>query len=294
MEKDLKLGVLYLAFGRAYLAMALNSLKTFRNNNSSIPVCIITNVTDKYPEFEWWNPKIDKWKYIELDITKNRNIKTALYDYTPFEKTIYLDTDTEVVRDITEADYFLDYFDICIKPTTPRDPETKGRHIVLDGKVKVSELPHWNSGIIFFRKNKHVEDFFKIWSQKFNEYFEAEGDQTSLVDAIFFSKCKLLSLDFRWNATLRQLKKDYGGMIKILHYCSLFDTRLEKDLHEIDDELTRQGIPEKGLNMSDHIVRQKEKRAVKEALRLSREDGRKPERTVLQRIKGKINKLVKK
>lgn len=254
------IGALYLAFGRAYLSMALHSVRSLRRTNPAMPACIITNVRDRAPDVAWWRPGEDHWTFLDMDTRDNRRIKTALAQYTPFDKTIYLDCDTEVLRDLSELTWFLDYFDLCLRL---REGGLRGGHTVLNGKAVIGDLPRWNSGVMCFRQGERIRTFFEHWSRSYARLGEP-ADQISLVEAIFVSECRVLSLDNRWNSGLGNVMRDAKGTIRILHYTSDHSRRLRRDLLEVDRELQRQGFPEQGVSLQDHVARGRNWRMRKE------------------------------
>jgi len=231
-------GCFYVAFGRPYLIQALNSMRSLRKHSPGIPVCILTNSKPTPPAaFKEWDPSIDVWLYVEAEDEQNRNYKTDLFRYTPFSKTLFLDCDTEILNDITPAFGFLDYWDMALhlKDEGYAPQKEKGRQIVLNGSAAIFELPHWNSGVILFRRQPCVSEFFKLW----NQYYRAgttKYDQVSLVEALFRCSCRVLSLDARWNGG-----RDWGSHRTdqkryILHYMRDIPDELGKTLITLDVE----------------------------------------------------------
>jgi hypothetical protein len=102
-----------------------------------------------------------------------------------------------------------------------------------------------------------VEKFFAIWSRRFKELVDAEGDQAALVDAVFLSDCRLLSLDRRWNGgwgATGSRDRIRPSTPSIVHYTSVYTPELTRDLLQLDDELERQGFPAAGNDLSAVIA----------------------------------------
>ena len=120
-----KQGVVYIAFGHLYLAMALFSIRTLRRKNSELPMMIITNLDVDFGKLEFWSDARDIVKVIDIDAKHNREIKTDLYQYVPFDRIAYIDADTYILNDLSNAWKFLDYFDIALKlnPTKQKRSE---------------------------------------------------------------------------------------------------------------------------------------------------------------------------
>lgn len=229
-------GCLYVAFGRPYLIQALNSIRTLRSMSPTIPVCVLTNTLPTAPPtFSEWDHTNDHWAYLERSDRDNRSVKTDLLRYTPFSRTLYLDCDTEVVSDIAPMFRFLEHWDIAVrlKEEGYAPAKEKGRQIVLDGAAAVHELPHWNSGVILFASNPRVEEFFELW-QHYYQIGTTSYDQVSLVEAVFRSSARILSLDARWNAGIRWGIERPDQQRFIVHYMHTIDDRLADTLISLD------------------------------------------------------------
>jgi hypothetical protein len=71
-KEMLTFGVVYLALGAPYLAMAINSLLSLRITNPGIPVCVITNVVRHPPKKSWWSFEIgDQWVFKDIATKKS-------------------------------------------------------------------------------------------------------------------------------------------------------------------------------------------------------------------------------
>jgi lipopolysaccharide biosynthesis glycosyltransferase len=194
------LGVIYLALGRPYLAMALLSAKSMVDHNPEIPFTIVTNVSKEPPKADFFRKNFDDWIHVDVDASVNRNLKTNILKYSKYDKTVFLDCDTIVMGDLSVASFMLDYFDVCVRLNRyPQKRKGKGDVNVLGG-LRVRDLPHWNSGVMLIRRSDPAKAFFESWSLKFSELGN-KYDQVALVPAIFETGARILSLEDRWNAT---------------------------------------------------------------------------------------------
>jgi hypothetical protein len=243
------IGCIYVAFGRPYLIQALHSVRTLRRHSPTVPVCILTNtLSAPPPAFSDWDATRDVWVHLQDANDRNRLIKTDLARHSPFARTLYLDCDTEVLHDITPMFGFLDHWDIALRlKEEGYSPEkVKGRQRVLDGRFAVHELPHWNSGVVLFASNPRVEEFFSLW----RHHLEASGspfDQAALVDALFRSSVRLLSLDARWNGGAGWAAERPGQKQYVLHYMHGIDERTGASLVALDGEVF---VNERGESIS--------------------------------------------
>lgn len=194
------LGVIYLALGRPYLAMALLSAKSVVDSNPNIPFTIVTNVKDEPPQADFFRSDYDSWIFVDADVADNRHLKTKILSYSKYEKTIFLDCDTVVMGDLSMASTILDYFDICLRLNRyPQKRKGKGDVCVL-GNHRVSDFPHWNSGVMLIKNSASAIQFFENWNVNYYELGN-KYDQVALVPTIFETGARVLSLEDRWNAT---------------------------------------------------------------------------------------------
>lgn len=236
---DLKsCGVLYFAFGYDYLIMALHSAETVKNSNPELKITIVTNIVVKELEDRLISElKIcDKLISVDKGDELNRFEKTRAYDYSEYERTLYLDCDTEVCGDITPLFLTLDYFDIALKMNLQFSIRNKVKRIarkeyanqILDNGMGATTMSVWNGGMFVFNKTSSVESFFKTWN---NLYIKQGGglDQPTLQYALYTTKnLRMIGVNFFWNTfwTDYQLIKRYKhkkrhfdeNNIKILHY----------------------------------------------------------------------------
>ena len=154
-----KYGVVYLAMGPAYAVLAGLSIKTLKKF-SDIPVTVIV---DDSVKFHSESLGADTIKCISNLVSENRTIKSRIYEMSPYENTLFIDCDTIINGDVAGCFHYLEYFDIAIKQRTKAFSRLgKGSLTLFNGKHIVSELPHWNSGVIVFKRNKKTKKCFKI------------------------------------------------------------------------------------------------------------------------------------
>jgi hypothetical protein len=189
-------GVVYVAYGAPYLAMAITSLLSLRVTNPNVPVCVVTNVVPDAPQRDWWRPS-DQWVFLGEETETNRNAKTGIYHLSPFDLTLFLDCDTMVLGDLSPISGYLEYFDVLLSAVYNPDPNPKRK--ILGGKYRYTVDGHFNGGVFAFRRGIEVEQFFTLW----NDRFHALGyrlDQPALVEAYFLSKAHMFPLPPKWNS----------------------------------------------------------------------------------------------
>jgi hypothetical protein len=193
-----QIGVLYVALGAPYLAMALISIASLRVFNPTIPVCIVTNVSKNPPRLALWNTELEsKWIFVDETTLRNRHVKLDMYSLSPFSKTLYLDCDTLVLSDISQMSFFLDHFEMALVPFEIK-PELDAKKILFDNTVQLRDIPYFNSGVIGFRQGIKVKSFFDCWKSRY-EFHGFKRDQPSLIEALYTSDVRLVPLARKWN-----------------------------------------------------------------------------------------------
>jgi hypothetical protein len=222
-----ELGVIYVAMGAPYLAMALTSIASLRVFNPATPVCVVTNVSKGPPRLPWINTAQDlKWINVDEVTLRNRFVKLDMYGYSPFRKTLYLDCDTLVLSDISKMAFFLDYFDLALTPVD-HGPEIDAKRMLFDGTVRLGDISHFNGGVIGFKKNQRVEQFFDYWRTRYSS-LRFKRDQPSLLEAFYQSDVRLLPLAQRWNRGDRPYSDSRTRRdIVVWHYKVRMDKNLE-------------------------------------------------------------------
>lgn len=145
-------GILTLATGQLhYIELAKNLGRSLKMNGPKLPTAIITDSID--PEikdiFDIIIPADNSFKNIILD-------KLNIYEYTPFEETMFIDADCLVIKDFS---FLWDLFKgrelatLGYWRTTPY-------HFFDLNKVKkdfeINGFPAFNGGVYMFKKSNRV------------------------------------------------------------------------------------------------------------------------------------------
>lgn len=230
-------GAIYLAFGENYLSMALLSIKTLKEHNPNLSVTLVTNIKIDITSINYMSKSHDYIEFLDYQNSENRKIKTSIVNYTKYEKTIFIDCDTYIISDIGLIFEILDFFDLCMRLNpSSQSAIGKGEKKILEGKFRISEISHWNSGVIAFKNNSKVEHFFGLWNESFIQT-NSQFDQISLVEAVFLSRVKLMSLTDEWNYNPNTLY--YWGFVKnkkIIHYTNRISHAIIDSISQINHE----------------------------------------------------------
>lgn len=207
-------GVLYINNGEGFVNEARISAESLKEQNSEIDTAIITDqdevpeVFDKHIKVDNPNPEV---------ISKVRHLEK-----TPFEKTLFLDSDIYVDDGVSELFEVLEEFDLACAHASRRT----------DLREEVPEsFPLFNTGVIAFRKNDSTERFLQDWKEKYME--EAEGnsrkietdeglkkkpvpDQPSFRQTIYNTEVRIAPLTMRYNCRHGFLGY-VDGKVKMFH-----------------------------------------------------------------------------
>lgn len=156
----MKRGVVYIAFGENFLKELQFSAESVKRNSPNLHITVFA---DRPIECEF----IDECVLIEVNHLRP---KVDHISRSPYEETIFLDTDTIVDYDITGMFDILKKYDFAICHDLARKRENVSRLIpeYRDIPYAFSEV---NPGVMVFRKSVPVQNFFKLWREYFYKYF---------------------------------------------------------------------------------------------------------------------------
>lgn len=237
LEKNKTLGdrgIIYIVFGKEYVKEAIFSAESVKRFSPGIPIIFFTD-----------NPNmLTGNKFVDGVIPINPQHQRAKVDYigfSPFKNTIYLDSDTCIVRDISDMFDILEKFDIAGIHDFARKREKYSKLVPDYSKIPYgfSEI---NGGVFAFKRGQKTCDFFNLWRQKFYENYQKTNgwDQISLRIALWQSNLSLYVLPIEYNVRgkdnrakldLPQVKADNGKnhlKPRILHMHAAKNDKLGK------------------------------------------------------------------
>lgn len=200
-------GIMYVATGKKYENEVKEAIKRVRNVMPAVPIALYTDLSDIHTDVEYLY-KIDNPQYHFGD-------KVNAFARTPFDKTIFLDTDTYLVDSIQELFLLLDRFDI-LAPHAPIDD------------YEFVDIPNcfveMNSGVIAYRKNQRTLKMFQLYENHYREsvmysmakYNDIPPDQPSFRYAVYNSDVDFCFLPHEYNCML-DFPCFLSGQVHILH-----------------------------------------------------------------------------
>jgi hypothetical protein len=235
-------GVLYICTG-PYQDMLKNSLNSLERTNPNLDFHVLSDRPLSVP-YTWVPSFTGK---------SSRRIKTGLFEVTPFELTLFVDTDTVFGEAIDIADLLGDAdlaMGLDADPLLGKGARTFLNYQGFTSPEEAEEtlnlcgesFPFYNSGVMIWRQTERVRAFFERWHSEWLKYQRA--DQLALARALALSQPELnvRKLPQRYNFPVLSPKLTRDKAI----YHLIFKERIAKEtgLWEpefdlVDPELTK-------------------------------------------------------
>jgi hypothetical protein len=204
MTSQTSCGVLYVATGTRHVGEALRSAQSVRKHMPNLPIVLYT----------------DQQNMTSRIFTEIRKIERPLHSFgdkipplkeTPFERTLFLDTDTHVCAPIQDVFEILDRFDLAAShaPYRPARPA-----------VTPNCFCEFNSGVIAYRMKPETLHLFDKWLRLYETFVETTGrmeDQPTFRQALYESPIGIYVLPPEYNFRTVMPGFSGRGTIKILH-----------------------------------------------------------------------------
>ena len=195
-------GVLYKVTGEEYLREAERSAESLREHTPDVRVAIATDIDPVDSEL------FDD--VIEMDeLSEDEGVSTLHPDLIPYEKTVFLDSDTLVSGDIRGLFTILDEFDLAVR--------------LSPGGLSVPNLPEpwteYNTGVIAYTDSGPVRELFALWNRYYEEWVSEKqdtGNQPAFAKALHDSDVDFFTLPPEYNCRVPR----YGYLrneAKIVH-----------------------------------------------------------------------------
>lgn len=188
-------GVLYIASGEKYNIEAIRAIRRTKEIMPSVPIALCTDWEEgrNCTEIDYYIA-LDKPSYTFGDKVKN-------YYNSPFEKTIFLDTDTYLIDSIDALFEMLDRFDVIAAHAPIEEDEI----IVLP-----DAFAEMNSGVIAYKKNERSRAMFDLYQRNYEDccqyyttkYNDVPPDQPSFRYAVYNTDVQFCFLPHEYNCML--------------------------------------------------------------------------------------------
>jgi len=160
-------GILTIAYGnRKYIKFAINLATSLNLCNKSIPKAIVTDSDD---------PKIKELFDIIIPLDsqfgKGLSQKLSMYDYSPFEETIFIDSDCLAIRNIEFVFKKFVGKNVSVVGNCLKNGKWLG--IDIGSFTKKHQLPYviiFNGGLYYFKSNSSAKQIFSTAKSLIDHY----------------------------------------------------------------------------------------------------------------------------
>jgi hypothetical protein len=231
-DREQRDGFVYVATGAGYVTEAMSSAASLRTAMPQANICLITDaaLTSAHP-FD---------TIIVRENVRHGPIDKTLAIHAPYERVVFLDTDTFVAADLSDLFAIVDNFDVAALPETKR-----GWYYELPNVPRA--FAEFNTGVLVFRRTEGVRAFFERWTTCYGELQHA-SDQPAFRLAM-------------WQADLRvaPLPSEYHFLGNVPNYV-MWDAKLihaRGDLRGIERQVNRvlgarTFLPDLGVMQAHH------------------------------------------
>jgi hypothetical protein len=238
MNKVAEKGYLYIAYGEAFTKEALLSIESLRRY-TDLPIAIFTNKKDIVEN------KMDDLKISLVGeiVANHLRAKVDYMDQSPFVNTVFMDSDTVVVRNCDDMFDLLQRFDVAIVNDYARKRKKYSTIVPEYGEIPYA-FSEANSGVIAFNSSTRTQTFLKMWKEYFYKYFEQTNgwDQISFRISLWKSNVRIHHMPFEYNVRSkenrekqRRYKHEFGedhmeSRIIHIHY----DSEIHRGIFDIE------------------------------------------------------------
>jgi hypothetical protein len=201
-------GFCYVADSEGFVDEALVSIASLREHMPDARVTLITHQ-------HLFRPDHSVTDWVELGpSTRNGPIIKAEAWRAPYQRVLFLDTDTLILDDLSDVFPLLDRFDFACTP----EPNAR-TDLGLDRGVPLS-FPELNNAFFAFRKTPAVRSFFERWLKEWDRLHEERGittNQPAFRNALWQSEAvRPLTLGNEYNLIVHA-NCSVAGPVKVLH-----------------------------------------------------------------------------
>jgi len=178
-------GVIYIATGAAHVEAARRSAASVRATNPGLGIVLFSDAAVADPAFD----------RVEAIAEPHIRSKVDYLPWTPFAETLYLDTDTRVLGDLSDLFDVLQRFELAI---AQRAYVRAGRSRAVWRHVVPAAFPEHNGGVLLYRSSPAALDFLEAWRGAYREA-GFKVDQITLRELLWASDLRYAVLPARYN-----------------------------------------------------------------------------------------------
>ncbi len=216
-------GFLYTAFGAKYVAEARISARSVKRADPDAKICVVTDqAMQPDAEFDIVLPitaAATNETYAALDSGAYYR-KIEQFARSPFDRTIYLDSDTYVTAPLTEVFDLLERYDLLVTP----DGNAEVNYRFEQTEAPFTSIPKafgaFNTGVFAFRKSDAALGFLRRWQQNHEAHVRQHttNDQPGFRLSLYQSDVRyhVLPVTYNWFAWIPYFIPS-GGRVMVMH-----------------------------------------------------------------------------
>lgn len=206
------------------------SIKSARESNPNLPITVISDSDTDFGA--------DQNILVERKADLRR--KMSLIELSPYNYTMYIDTDTKIVGCLQESFGLLDRFDVAMVADSTRRIKAHA-----DIWPKYASIPNafseFCSGLIFYKKSDAFYELASNWKKNYEEWktiSKVHSDQQSFRVSLWETKnlnIHTLPIEYciRTQDKLDSLNKRFPKSPIVYHWHSMYDSNLKRTPHKI-------------------------------------------------------------
>jgi hypothetical protein len=207
-------GVVYMAWGDNARQQAETSIRSLWRYAPGMPVLVVGDepAVAHFSVFKHVSARTidvdpfdfgqrNGWKFLA------GRIKPLLYELSPFEKTLYVDADSEFCASPDRGFALLERWDFVVAesrfgcvgdaPFLPTEREETAAWLGTPLHI------FHNSGMLFWKRCPEVAELMQLWSEEWQRYGDWD-EQIALLRALMRSQTLFLTVPFDWNTNLQE------------------------------------------------------------------------------------------
>lgn len=224
-------GFLYIATADPYLREAQRSAER-ASRVMDLPISLVSH---KLPDTDVFDDIIIDHSATNTVADKSRNLLK-----TPYKQTIFLDSDTYIIEDVSGLFDCLKYSPLAVT----LDSYEGSLHDRADQKIPRT-FPEFQTGVIVYAQTAAVTDFINSWQQ--NHHPNESPDQLSFRRTLYDHDIPMNLFSTRYNTFIGT---SVYGPVKIIHDFNRYFSTLEMErLHKVLDNINNKP----GYKKLDHF-----------------------------------------
>lgn len=212
----MSVGVMYIAVGESFVAEAAHSAASVKAQMPQLPIALVSNRAPGDSVFDTV-VQVEQREYASTD-------RARLLMLSPFERTLYLDTDTFVCLPITELFVLLDRFDLAVAHGQMRVRDTDAETLADLYTLVPLSYPQFNTGVLLYKQSPAFAQFMQQWidlNARNTAICTARGkeppsNQTGFREALYLSDLRASTLTPEYHCRPGWVGF-LSGQVKILH-----------------------------------------------------------------------------